>query len=107
MAAKKRGGGAATKTPKPTVIYFSAPWCMPCWTFGPLVEKLAKETGVTLVKVDVDDPPVEYKDEAGALRSVPVLSWVGDRPGVQRQFGALKRETLLEWFKVGVEDSKR
>ena len=112
MMKKRKGSGrgkaklAATPS-KPTVVYFSAPWCAPCKAFGPLVEKLAKETGVTVVKVDVDDPPEAYKDEAALLRSVPALSWVGDRPGTQRLMGAVGEVALRNWMKAGVEDSKR
>lgn len=91
----------------PTVLYFSATWCQPCVAFGPRVDELAKAAGVDVIKIDVDDPPIEFAQEAKSIRSVPLLRWVGDRPGAQSLSGAVKRETLAEWFKIGVEDSKR
>lgn len=102
----KREAKVDAKT-APTVLYFSAPWCAPCRTFGPMLAEEAKAAGVTLVKIDVDNPPVTYKDEAGSVRSVPLTRWVGDRPGAVSLSGAVKRETVREWLKVGVEDSKR
>ena len=92
---------------KPRVLYFSAEWCRPCVAFGPRVEAAAKAEGVELVKIDVDDPPIEYKATAGKIRSVPTLVWVGDRPGAQRLVGAVNAEALRAWFKTGVEDAQR
>lgn len=41
---------------QPVIAYFSAPWCGPCKTFGPKLEKSVQEAkgAVTLVKFDVD-----------------------------------------------------
>ena len=89
------------------VIYFSATWCQPCKAFGPRVEAVAKACGVAVTKVDVDDPPAEYKNVADWVRSVPHLRWVGDRPGAQTLVGAVSKEKLTEWMKAGVADAGR
>lgn len=36
------------------LIYFTAPWCVPCKTFGPVMDKVTK---VPVLKVDVDLDP--------------------------------------------------
>ncbi len=35
------------------LFYFTAPWCVPCKTFGPVMDAL--ETDVPIIKVNVDD----------------------------------------------------
>jgi len=55
----------------PRALYFSATWCSPCKVFGPVLTKVAEETGVTLVKVDVDQQG-PLAEEYG-IRSVPTV----------------------------------
>jgi thioredoxin len=39
-----------------SVVYFSAPWCGPCKTLGPLMESMSKVyTNLRFLKVNVDE----------------------------------------------------
>jgi thioredoxin 1 len=38
----------------PTIVDFWAPWCKPCEAIEPLLEAIAAERGVGLVRLDVD-----------------------------------------------------
>lgn len=51
------------------LVLFTAPWCMPCRTYKPSLEKFAKEYGIKLGIVDTDVAPAL----AGTygVRSVP------------------------------------
>lgn len=54
-----------------TLIYYSAPWCQPCTMFGPIVEQFVKDTGVNLVKINIDEDPESAI--ADGVSSIPVL----------------------------------
>tara|TARA_B100000674_G_scaffold9646_1_gene7338 strand:- start:436 stop:681 length:246 start_codon:yes stop_codon:yes gene_type:complete len=54
------------------VYYFTASWCSPCKTFGPLVE----QSGIPYQKVDIDND-TELAAKFG-VRTVPSLVRVND-----------------------------
>ena len=65
----------------PVIVDFWAPWCGPCKTLTPLLERLVRQAGgrVRLVKIDID----KNQELAAQLRiqSVPtVYAFVGGRP---------------------------
>jgi putative thioredoxin len=65
----------------PVIVDFWAPWCGPCKTLTPLLEKLVQQAGgrVRLVKINID----QNQDLAAQLRiqSVPTIyAFVGGRP---------------------------
>jgi thioredoxin len=45
------------RSERPVIVDFTAPWCAPCHAIAPTLEELARESGLGLVSVDVDENP--------------------------------------------------
>ena len=43
------------RTPRTTSVDFWAPWCKPCEAIEPILEQLAREHGIALVRLNIDE----------------------------------------------------
>jgi len=79
------------------VIDLWAPWCGPCRTLGPVLEKVVDEAGETveLVKVNIDDNP--QVAAAFRVQSIPAVFAVKDKAVVDGFIGALPEEQVRQW----------
>ena len=83
---------------RPVVVDFWAEWCAPCRTLGPVLEKVAEESGgeFLLAKMDVDANPM-VAGQFG-IRSIPTVIAFADGRPVDSFMGAIPEPTVREWI---------
>tara|TARA_R110000803_G_scaffold68294_1_gene130148 strand:+ start:54 stop:296 length:243 start_codon:yes stop_codon:yes gene_type:complete len=77
------------------ILYFSASWCSPCRTLGPIMESLSGQ--INYEKIDVDnnqDLSIKY-----GVRNIPTLVLVENGEAVRKLTGLQQKEAIIEFYK--------
>lgn len=77
------------------ILYFSAAWCGPCKTLGPIIESLAGQ--INYQKIDVDnnqDLSIQY-----GVRNIPTLILLDENGEVKgRKVGLQTKQDILAFY---------
>ena len=76
------------------ILYFSASWCSPCRTLGPIMESLSGQ--INYEKIDVDNNQnlsIQY-----GVRNIPTLVLVENGEAVRRLTGLQTKEAILNFY---------
>jgi thioredoxin 1 len=77
------------------ILYFSAAWCGPCKTLGPIIESLAGQ--INYEKIDVDnnqDLSIQY-----GVRNIPTLILLDENGEVKdRKVGLQTKSDILAFY---------
>ena len=77
------------------LLYFSAAWCGPCKTLGPIVESLSGQ--INYDKIDVDTNH-EMSAQYG-VRNIPTLILLNEfGEEINRKVGMQSRESILNFY---------
>ena len=78
------------------ILYFSAAWCGPCRTLGPIMQEATTE-GVVYEKIDVDtnqDLSMKY-----GVRNIPTLILLNETGEIKgRKVGLQTKQDILNFY---------
>ena len=89
----------------PVLVDLQAPWCGPCRTLAPAVQRSAQEFAgrLKVVKVDVDQAP-NISARLG-VQGIPTLLLLQQGQIKARQVGAVPQSQLLSWIRTSLESA--
>jgi putative thioredoxin len=87
----------------PVIVDLWAPWCGPCRTLGPIIEKVCDATNgkVELVKVNIDENPGIA--QAFGVQSIPLVVALVDGQPVDGFLGAQPEHAVAEFVQKVIE----
>tara|TARA_Y100000385_G_scaffold242620_1_gene259665 strand:- start:1087 stop:1332 length:246 start_codon:yes stop_codon:yes gene_type:complete len=76
------------------ILYFSATWCGPCKTLGPIMESLSGQINYQKIDVDKDqDQSIKY-----GVRNIPTLILIENGEVKDKKVGVLSKDQILNFY---------
>ena len=80
------------------LYYYTAGWCNPCQTLGPIMEDIAKQIPVRKQNIDYVDPAILT---AANVRNVPTVILVENGQELRRFTGVKSFNQIIDWLNYG------
>lgn len=80
------------------LLYFSAEWCGPCQTLGPIMDQVKKQLPVQKLNVDYTDPNAL---QTYNVRNVPTVILLENDTEVRRFTGIKTFNQIIDWLNYG------
>ncbi len=77
------------------LFYFSAPWCGPCKSFGPVMDQVS-QAGIPVQKINVDND--SDATQAFSIRNVPTVVLVDGGQEVKRFTGVKSKQDVINFY---------
>lgn len=79
------------------LVDFYADWCGPCKMMGVVLEDIAKDQDIEILKINTDRHP-ELATKFGVM-SIPTIILMENSKEVKKNIGFMTKESLLEFLK--------
>jgi thioredoxin 1 len=76
------------------IFYYSASWCVPCQTLGPIMDKVSQQVRVEKVNIDYEMD----RARSANVGSVPTVILVENGQEVRRFVGARSYEQVMQFI---------
>ena len=80
------------------LYYYTANWCQPCQTLGPIMDEIARQIPVRKQNVDYTDPLLL---ESANVRNVPTVILVENGQEIKRFTGVKSNAQIITWLNEG------
>jgi thioredoxin-like negative regulator of GroEL len=80
------------------LYYYTANWCQPCQTLGPIMDEIARQIPVRKQNIDYVDPAVL---ETANVRNVPTVILVENGQEIKRFTGIKSNSQIITWLNEG------
>jgi thioredoxin-like negative regulator of GroEL len=76
------------------LFYYSAPWCVPCQTLGPIMDQVSAVIPVVKINVDYEANAAQQAN----VKSVPTVILVENEQEVRRFVGARNYQDVMNFI---------